>query len=249
MLDIVGIIPARLAATRLPNKPLADIGGQPMIVHVWQRAQQSASLQEVWVATPDAAIVEVVEKRGGKALLTSKEHRTGTDRVAEAARLLGLSEEAIVVNIQGDEPLLEAESIDRMVELLRADLSLDMASVMCPCPQESWEDPACVKVVCGRQGDALYFSRSRIPYPRQEPSLPVMQHIGLYAYRNRFLQLFTTLEPTPLECTESLEQLRALEWGYRIRMARVERAPIAVDTPEDLEKVRQLLKTSPPSLE
>jgi len=240
-LDVVGIIPARLAATRLPNKPLADIGGKPMIVHVWRRARKAASLQEVWVATPDVAIVEAVEREGGKALLTSQQHRTGTDRVAEAARLLGLPPEAIVVNIQGDEPLLEAESIDRMVQLLQADPALDMASVMCPCPKESLDDPACVKVVCGRNGDALYFSRSRIPYPRQESSVPVMQHMGLYAYRNRFLQLFTTLEPTPLECTESLEQLRALEWGYRIRMARVEKASIAVDTPEDLERVRQLL--------
>lgn len=240
-MDVVGIIPARLAATRLPNKPLADIGGKPMIVHVWRRARKAASLQEVWVATPDVAIVEAVEREGGKALLTSQQHRTGTDRVAEAARLLSLSQEAIVVNIQGDEPLLEAESIDRMVQLLQADPALDMASVMCPCPQESLDDPACVKVVCGRNGDALYFSRSRIPYPRQESSVPVMQHMGLYAYRNRFLQLFTTLEPTPLECTESLEQLRALEWGYRIRMARVEKASIAVDTPEDLERVRLLL--------
>ncbi|HLI47250.1 MAG TPA: 3-deoxy-manno-octulosonate cytidylyltransferase [Chthonomonas sp.] len=240
-MDVVGIIPARLAATRLPNKPLADIGGKPMIVHVWRRARKAASLQEVWVATPDVAIVEAVEREGGKALLTSQQHRTGTDRVAEAARLLGLPPEAIVVNIQGDEPLLEAESIDRMVQLLQADPALDMASVMCPCPKESLDDPACVKVVCGRNGDALYFSRSRIPYPRQESSVPVMQHMGLYAYRNRFLQLFTTLEPTPLECTESLEQLRALEWGYRIRMARVEKASIAVDTPEDLERVRQLL--------
>lgn len=240
---IVGIIPARLAATRLPNKPLADLIGCPLILHVWQRARMASCLQEVWVATPDEAVMAVVEQAGGAALLTAATHRTGTDRVAEAAQKLGLGPEDIVVNVQGDEPLLEPTSIESMVALLINDPSLPMASVMCPCPQEELHNPACVKVVCALNGDALYFSRSLIPHPRQAPHSPVMQHIGLYAYRNHFLQRFTNLPATPLEQTESLEQLRALEHGYPIRMARTERAPIAVDTPDDLERVRRILQT------
>ncbi len=239
---MVGLIPARLAATRLPNKPLSDIAGKPMVQHVWERARQVRGLAEVTIATPDEAIVRAVEAFGGRAILTSAAHRSGTDRLAEAAQHLGLASDDIVVNIQGDEPLLEPAAIEAVLTPLLADASLPMSSLMCPCPPEDLDNPGCTKVVCAVNGDALYFSRARLPYPRYPNGpAPVMQHIGLYAYRRHFLATFAALPPTPLEQTESLEQLRALEHGYRIGMARVETAPIGVDTPDDLERVRRLL--------
>ncbi len=242
---IVGLIPARLAATRLPAKPLIDIGGRPMIEHVWRRAGSASCLAEVAVATPDAKIVEAVTQFGGRAILTAHTHRSGTDRLAEAAAQMGLAPTDIVVNIQGDEPMLEPAGIQAVVDLLLADPALPMASLRCPCPEEDLDNPACVKVVCSLNGDALYFSRARLPFARTATPTPVMQHVGLYAYRVHFLLAFAALPPTPLEQTESLEQLRALEHGYRIRLARVETAPIGVDTPEDLERVRRLITTSP----
>ncbi|HLV80464.1 MAG TPA: 3-deoxy-manno-octulosonate cytidylyltransferase, partial [Chthonomonadaceae bacterium] len=226
----------------LPNKPLIEIAGRPMIQHVWERARCAPGLTEAVIATPDAQIARAVAAFGGRAVMTSPEHRSGTDRVAEAAVHLGLEPEAIVVNIQGDEPLLDPEAIAAAVAPLRADPTLPMSSLMCPCPPEDRDNPACVKVVAAPDGDALYFSRARLPYPRHpDGPAPVMQHIGLYAYRRHFLAVFAALPPTPLEQTESLEQLRALEHGYRIRMVRVERAPIGVDTPEDLARARRLL--------
>ncbi len=240
---MVGLIPARLASTRLPDKPLLDIGGRPMIQHVWERARGCQLLDTVAVATPDAAIARVVTAFGGTAVLTSDVHRSGTDRLAEAAERLGVPDDAIVVNIQGDEPLLEPAAIAASVEPLLADSGLVMASLMCPCPDVDRDNPDCVKVVCALGGDALYFSRLGVPYPRRPDGVPVMQHIGLYAYRRHFLRTFASLAPTPLEQTESLEQLRALEHGYRIRMVRVDAAPIGVDTAEDLARVRALLAT------
>jgi len=241
-LRVVGVIPARLAATRLPNKPLVEIAGRPMIQHVWERARRAPGLTEAVVATPDAEIARAVEAFGGWAVMTSPEHRSGTDRVAEAAVHLGLDANDVVVNIQGDEPLLEPESISAAVAPLLADPSLPMTSLMCPCPPEDRDNPACVKVVPALNGDALYFSRARVPFPRNpDGPAPVMQHIGLYAYRRSFLAVFASLPPSPLERTESLEQLRALEHGYRIRMVRVEQAPVGVDTPEDLERARRML--------
>jgi 3-deoxy-manno-octulosonate cytidylyltransferase (CMP-KDO synthetase) len=234
------LIPARLAATRLPEKPLADIHGKPMIQHVWERAQQASALSDVAVATPDEEIARVVEGFGGRALRTLASHRSGTDRLAEAAGLLNLSDSDIVVNIQGDEPLLDAESIDSVVKILLADRDIPMSSMACPCPPIDLDNPNCVKVVFNYNRDALYFSRARLPFPRQN-SGTVYQHIGLYAYRRYFLQMFATLPPSPLEMTESLEQLRVLEHGYRIRLALRDAAPIGVDTPEDLERVRQII--------
>lgn len=239
---IVGLIPARLAATRLPNKPLIDIAGRPMIQHVWERARRAQGLAEVAIATPDVEIARVVEAFGARAVMTSAAHRSGTDRLAEAATHLGLAPSDIVVNIQGDEPLLEPRDIEAVLTPLLADPGLPMASLMCPCPEEDRDNPACVKVVCALNGEALYFSRARLPFPRNPlgPAM-VMQHIGLYAYRRDFLATFASLPPTPLEQTEGLEQLRALEHGYRIRMVRIEVAPIGVDTPEDLERASRLL--------
>lgn len=241
---IVGLIPARLASTRLPDKPLVDIGGWPMIRHVWNRARQAQGLDTVAIATPDEAIAEAADNFGAKVVMTAASHPSGTDRLAEAARLLELNPNDIVVNIQGDEPLLDPASIQRTLQLLLEDLALVMSSLMCPCPERELDNPACVKVVCALNGDALYFSRARLPYARNTgnpQAATVMQHIGLYAYRNHFLQTYLTLPPSALEQTEGLEQLRVLEHGFRIRMARIEQAPLGVDTPEDLVQARQLL--------
>lgn len=235
--SIIGIIPARLAATRLPDKPLLDIAGKTMIQRVWERVCEASCLSEVYVATPDARIRDVVESFGGNAIMTADTHRSGTDRLAEAA---GTLDADIIVNIQGDEPLIEPDAICASVDLLLADPQLPMSSLMCTCPVEELDNPSTVKVVTTPQGDALYFSRARIPHHRGQTGQPVMQHVGLYAYRREFLLEFATLAPTPLEQTEALEQLRALEHGYRIRLAAIERAPLSVDTPDDLERVRAL---------
>lgn len=238
---VVGLIPARLASTRLPDKPLADIHGWPMIQHVWERAMRAAVLSEVAIATPDEEIARAVEAFGGRAVRTLASHRSGTDRLAEAATLLGLQDRDVIVNIQGDEPMLDPEAIERVVAVLQANRDLQMSSLMCPCPYEDLDNPACVKVVCAQNDNALYFSRARIPFSRQATGAMVFQHVGLYAYRRSFLAMFAGLPPTPLELTESLEQLRALEHGYPIRMARIAAAPIGIDTPEDLERVRNLM--------
>lgn len=241
MKPAVALIPARLAATRLPDKPLAEIAGKPMIQHVWERARQAKTIQEVYVATPDARIADVVHAFGGIALMTSAAHATGTDRLAEAAA--GLPETIrVVVNVQGDEPLIDPASIDAVAAPLIEDASVPIASLCCPLPEGRESDPNVVKVVLDRAGFALYFSRSPLPYRRSADVLyEPLQHVGLYAYRRDFLQTFPALPRTPLEQIESLEQLRALEHGYRIRMVRTSRPPESVDTPEDLERVRALL--------
>ncbi|MGQ9486669.1 MAG: 3-deoxy-manno-octulosonate cytidylyltransferase [Armatimonadota bacterium] len=238
-MEVVGIIPARLAAVRLPNKPLLDIAGKPMIWWVWHHAKQAKTLSEVMVATPDGQIAEVVRAFGGIAVLTSPRHRSGTERLAEVAQ--GLSAE-IIVNVQGDEPLMPPENIDAVARPLIDDSSLVMSSLMCPATEEEKDKPTAVKVVVDRAGNALYFSRSRIPYPR-DPSAPavVYKHLGIYAYRRDFLLRYAAMEPTPLEQMEMLEQLRVLENGYRIRMVCVEQTSIGVDTVEDLERVRAIL--------
>lgn len=238
-MKIIGIVPARLAAVRLPNKPLLDICGKPMIQRVWERVRMARCLEDVIVATPDEAIAAAVEAFGGRAAMTSAEHRSGTDRLAEVAR--GLDVE-IVVNIQGDEPLIDPAAIDAAVQPLLDDPALQMTSLMCVCPAEEIVNPATVKVVTDPRGRALYFSRATIPYRRNaESALPVMQHIGLYAYRRDFLLTFASLPPTPLEMTESLEQLRAIENGHVIQMVQVPRAPLSVDTQEDLDRVRRIV--------
>ncbi|MBC8102310.1 MAG: 3-deoxy-manno-octulosonate cytidylyltransferase [Cytophagales bacterium] len=236
------IIPARLAATRLPNKPLALLAGRPMIQHVYERARRAAGFAVVIVATPDDAILEAVEAFGGKAVRTSPDHLTGTDRVAEAAAHLP-DAITVIVNVQGDEPLLDPGTIEAVAAPLLADGSLVMASVQCPLPPGRESDPNVVKVVCDVHGFALYFSRSPLPHRRSEnaPYAP-RQHVGLYAYRRDFLPLLTRLAPTPLEQAESLEQLRVLEHGYRIRMVEAARAPESVDTLDDLLRVRALLE-------
>ncbi len=235
----VVIIPARLAATRLPNKPLLDICGKSMIQRVWDQARMANGIAEVAIATPDEEIAVEVERFGGRAIITSHSHRSGTDRLAEAVEQMHAD---VVVNVQGDEPLIQPEYIERALQPLAADSTLMMTSLMCPCPIDELDNPATVKVVAAVNGDALYFSRARIPHRRTDAApAVVMQHIGLYAYRREFLLRFPSLEPTQLEQTEMLEQLRALEHGYRIRMVEVENAPLSVDTEEDLRRVREIL--------
>jgi 3-deoxy-manno-octulosonate cytidylyltransferase (CMP-KDO synthetase) len=241
-MNVVGIIPARYHSTRLEGKPLVDILGQPMIQHVYEGARRSASLRDVIVATDDQRIQRVVEGFGGKAVLTSHSHPTGTDRVAEVARSL---EADVVVNIQGDEPFIQPGMIDEVVAPLADDVEIPLCTAMHEViDRGDFSNPNVVKVVVDEAGFALYFSRSLIPYPRNAQGHRVFEHIGIYAYRRDFLLEFAQLAPTPLERSESLEQLRALEHGRRIRvvLTRQPYVPLSVDTPEDLEKARMLAK-------
>ena len=219
-----------------------DILGKPMIRWVWERASSVKGVDRVAICTPDVAIQNAAEGFGAEVVMTSHSHRSGTDRLAEAATKLSLADDDIVVNIQGDEPLIDPVAVESVIALLQEDPALVMSSLCCPCPTIDLDNPDCVKVVRALNGDALYFSRSRVPYLRRDTANVTYQHAGLYAYRVGFLKLYSTLMPTPLELTESLEQLRVLENGYRIRMALTQRAPIGVDTPEDLERVRAILE-------
>lgn len=236
----VVIIPARLASTRLPRKPLADICGRPMLYHVWTAAAAAARSEEAYVTTPDPEIAEAARDFGARVVMTGLHHRSGTDRVAEAAELLGLQDSAIVVNAQGDEPLLPSGYIDGVVGALTSAPEASVATLMCSCPEKDLSNPNCVKVVAAVSGRALYFSRSTIPSGRGGAG-KVMQHIGLYAYRTGYLKDFARTPPTPLEIAESLEQLRALEMGAIIQMEEVGAAPPGVNTPDELERVRKIM--------
>lgn len=244
MAEVVGIIPARYHSKRLPGKPLALIHNRPMIQHVYQRAAQAASLEKVVVATDDPRIREAVVHFGGEVLMTSSEHRSGTDRVAEATRHLALKDDAIVVNIQGDEPLLRAEMIDSLVRNLQENSDVSMSTLAYQdTDQEDFVDPGVVKVVLDAKGRALYFSRSPIPAVQDKSSpLPYYKHLGFYGYRNSFLQKFTRLSPGVLERMEKLEQLRALEHGFSISVVISSFDSISVDAPEDLARVREIME-------
>jgi 3-deoxy-manno-octulosonate cytidylyltransferase (CMP-KDO synthetase) len=252
-LAIVAVIPARFGSIRLPGKPLSDIHGKPMIQRVHERARAARLPQRVLVATDDERIAAVVRGFGGEAVMTSAAHASGTDRLAEAVRTL---DAAIVVNVQGDEPMLDPAAIDRTLEPLLQDAGLEMATACVPLRDPSeMLDPAVVKVVGDARGDALYFSRSPIPLLRmahgglREAAAAAVarglarKHLGLYAYRREALERFAALPRAPLEEAEGLEQLRALHHGMRIRLVELEGdfGP-AVDTPEDLERVRLLFK-------
>ena len=234
----IGIIPARLAATRLPNKPLLDIAGKPMVQWVYERAKCAKLLDDVLVATPDEEIFACVESFGGKAVMTSAAHRSGTDRLAEAAEYLDAD---LILNIQGDEPLLDPGTVDALIEAMMRYPDVPMGSLMCPLEAEEEDNPAVVKVVTDQEGFALYFSRARIPYPKDREAADPRKHIGIYAYRRDFLLAFPNMPPTPLEQAESLEQLRALENGYKIMMVETAFSPTSVDTQEDLDRVRRIL--------
>ncbi len=244
MADVVGIIPARYDSKRLPGKPLVLIHDRPMIQHVYQRASEATTLQQLVVATDDPRIQKAVAQFGGEVLMTSGEHLSGTDRVAEAARQLMLKDDAIVVNIQGDEPLLRAEMIDSLVQNLQENGDVPMATLAYPdTDKNDLADPGVVKVVLDAKGRALYFSRSPIPAVRDKSSPPpYYKHLGFYGYRNGFLQEFTRLSPGVLEKLEKLEQLRALEHGFSISVVITPFDSISVDTPEDLARVRKIIE-------
>lgn len=252
-MDFSVLIPARLASSRLPNKPLADLAGQPMVVRVAQRAALSRARQVV-VAADSLSIVQACEQAGVRCVLTDPGHPSGSDRLAQACALLALGPDEVVVNVQGDEPLIEPVLIDAVAQLLHQRPDCAMATAAHGI--DSWADfqnPNVVKVVTDQQGTALYFSRAPIAHGRdfsgqawwQSSALPApLRHVGIYAYRVGFLQLFPKLAQAPIEKLESLEQLRALWHGHRIAVHTTQRAPgPGVDTPQDLERVRELMRS------
>ncbi len=231
------IIPARYASTRLPGKPLRDIAGKPMIVRVYERAVQAKRVQDVVVATDDERIRTAVEEHGGRAVMTRTDHATGTDRLAEVAEKM--TDYDLIINVQGDEPLIDPTVIDALVEPFLADARLSMATAKTLLTdEEEIANPNNVKVITDLAGNALYFSRARIPYARNEGA-NVYKHIGIYAYRRDFLLSYARMAQTPLERSESLEQLRALENGHRIHVIETDAVFIGVDTEEDLTAVNE----------
>lgn len=244
----IAVIPARHASTRLPGKPLADIGGKPMVVRVAEQARRSGAAA-VWIATDHPDVQAAAQAHGWPVLMTRADHPSGTDRLAEVAELLGVDENAVLVNVQGDEPLIDPQLIDLVARCLDDDPGAAIATAAHPITSAAeFFNPNVVKVVLDAGGRAHYFSRAPIPYARDAfaasrdalpPGLPALRHIGLYAYRASFLKRYAALAPAPLEQFEALEQLRALWHGYPIRVAVVDHAPAAgVDTPEDLARVR-----------
>ncbi len=255
-MNFIVVIPARAASTRLPGKPLLDLGGLPMVVRTARQAACSGATR-VLIATDHADIVRAAAEHGIEALMTRADHASGTDRLAEVATLLALKDTDIVVNVQGDEPLIDPALIDAVAALLGYHPEAAIATCAAPITQATTLfDPNAVKVVCDAHGRALYFSRAPIPWARDAladgrqqlaPGLPAWLHVGLYAYRAGFLHHFSDLPAGQLERVESLEQLRALEHGLAIYVHRAAIAPArGVDTPEDLDRVRALLKNDTP---
>jgi 3-deoxy-manno-octulosonate cytidylyltransferase (CMP-KDO synthetase) len=240
----VAIIPARYESTRLPGKALADIAGRPMIEHVYRRASAARTVTSVLVATDDERIADAVRRFGGAVRMTSPAHASGTDRLAEVARDLDCG---LVVNVQGDEPLIEPAMIDEAVSAFAEDPALDMSSLRRRIDPGSGDagNPHVTKVVVDRNGYALYFSRAPIPFVRAgRPPAAAWRHIGLYVYRRECLLRLAALPPTVLEQTEALEQLRALEHGIRVKVVETLFDSIGVDTPQDLERARDIMMTS-----
>ena len=274
------VIPARYGSTRFPGKPLASLHGKPMIQHVYEQAAKAIRAEEVIVATDDPRILETVERFGGRAALTSASARSGTDRVAEVARA---RRSLVVINVQGDEPLIQPDMIDQLAEYLERHAAVPMASLMTKLTRsEDVANPNVVKVVVDRDGFALYFSRAPIPFVRQtleagsrklrpetrrwklevrswkqeafptsnfqpptsnlQPPASFFKHLGIYGYQRHFLLQFPHLEPTPLEQLEQLEQLRALEHGYRLKLLETPHDTVGIDTPEDLKRVEVRLQ-------
>lgn len=239
-MKFLGIIPARFGSSRLEGKPLKDICGHKMIEWVYKRAKL-ASLDEVIVATDDERILKEVESFGGKAILTDKKHTNGTSRIAEIAEKL--TEYEVIINIQGDEPLIKPEMIDSLINSFKEDKTIDMSTLKHRLDtQEEIENPNYVKVVTDKKGYALYFSRSVIPYPREFNIHHYYKHIGIYGYKRDFVIKYAKMEITPLEKSESLEQLRALENGYKIKVIETPYKILGVDTQEELDKVINYIK-------
>jgi 3-deoxy-manno-octulosonate cytidylyltransferase (CMP-KDO synthetase) len=241
--SVLAVIPARYHSTRLPGKILADIAGRPMIEHVYRRAAAARLVHGVIVATDDERIAAAVRGFGGAAIMTRAEHVSGTDRIAEVVATLPCR---AVVNLQGDEPLIEPATIDAAVKPLLDDSTVDISTISRPfLSPEEFRNPNVVKVVTNARGDALYFSRAPIPFARDRGlPAPARAHVGLYVYRRETLLKLAGLAAAPLEILESLEQLRALAHGFRIRVVDTTHAAAGVDTPEDLARVRQLVEAS-----
>lgn len=237
-MKIICVIPARFASTRLPGKPLADIAGKPMIVRVYERVLKARRPAEVIAAVDDERVFSAVTAAGGKAVMTKKDHPTGTDRLAEVAQKCPDAD--VIINVQGDEPLIDPQIIDDLAQQFLDDENLQMATVKTPMAEDEKEKPGNVKVVTDKNGYALYFSRSLIPYPREDTGVIVYKHIGIYGYRRDFLLNYAKMAPTPLEQTESLEQLRALENGYKIKVITTDKHFVGVDTKEDLALVNEI---------
>jgi 3-deoxy-manno-octulosonate cytidylyltransferase (CMP-KDO synthetase) len=262
--NVIAIVPARYASIRLPGKMLADVEGKPLIVRTAERAMSARTVARVIIATDDLRIKDAVEAAGFESVMTASEHRSGSDRIAEVAS--ALPEGSIIVNVQGDEPIIPPETIDRAVEALISDHTADISTTFEPIANvEEVLDPNIVKVVLTEAGHAIYFSRSPIPYPREivmkygrdlryalekepESLSGFRKHTGLYVYRRGYLLSFARLEPSKLELNESLEQLRALEHGGVIRAVEAAGSSIGVDTREDLERVRQLFGNGLPEM-
>ena len=253
-MSVVAIIPARFGSTRLPGKPLAQIGGRPMIQHVYQNAAKAKVLDRIIVATDDPRIEAAVKKFGGEVIMTSPDHAIGTDRLAEVARKIKAD---LLVNVQGDLPFIASKTITQAVQPLRRDRNIPMSTVCTAIYDESeWCNPNVVKVLTDKARLALLFTRAPIPFRRNagfdprgkkiagrdERHLWGYRHLGLYVYRREFLLKFSRLRPTALERIESLEQLRALENGYRIYVAQVDERSVEVDTPADLVRAENYLK-------
>ena len=238
---VIGVIPARYGSSRFEGKVLADIAGKPMIQWVYERANQSKTLDELFVAVDEPRVQSRVEGFGGKAIMTGAHHESGTDRIAEVVEKIPAD---IIVNIQGDQPLIDPNMIDEAVQPMLDNPEIQMSTLKREIEKDEFDAPGVVKVVVDEQDFALYFSRSLIPYPRYDENLRVYEHVGLYAYRKDFLLKISKMPQGYLEKIESLEQLRVLEKGYRILVVETKMdkaAGVSVDTPEDLEKVERLI--------
>ncbi len=241
--NIICIIPSRYESSRFPGKPLADLCGKPMIQHVYERVARAKAIPYVAVATDDQRIFDAVKSFDGNAIMTSAAHRSGTDRIAEAIRSMGLNADAIVVNIQGDQPIFEPSHVDEVIGPLLEDTSINMSTLIYKIIlDDEINNPNAVKVVIDHENCALYFSRAAIPYVRDKGlKADYYKHHGIYAYRRDFLDVFTGLPEGKLEKLEALEQLRALEYGYKIKVIITSHDSVEVDNKHELEKVRQIL--------
>lgn len=242
-MKIIAVIPARYASTRFPAKLLQDLGGKSVILRTYEAALATNLFDDVFVVTDSDLIFNEIESNGGKAIMSIKEHESGSDRIAEAVENMNVD---VVINVQGDEPFINKEALSQLVQVFKNDTEkkVDLASLMFEITEKNEiSNPNNVKVIVDQQGFALYFSRSVIPFPREENvGVRFMKHIGIYAFRKEALMDFYRLPMLSLEASEKLEQLRYLEYGKRIRMIETSHGSIGIDTPEDLEKARELLK-------
>ena len=239
---VIGVIPARYGSSRFPGKVLADLAGKPMIQWVYEQVLKSKTLDQLFIATDDTRVLKAVEEFGGNTVMTKIDHQSGTDRIAEAVQKI---ETDIVVNIQGDQPLLDPKMIDEAVQPMLEDTTIQMSTIKTKISEEDYNDPAVVKVVVDENDFALYFSRSLIPYSRDNVAANVYEHVGLYVYRKEFLLKISKLPQTYLEKVEMLEQLRVMEKGYKIKVVETkskQAAGVSVDTPEDFAKVEKMVR-------